>query len=97
MQEGGRRNCNSNWGWWVIAGKEIEKWEDVRAQIVQAEDQAELYIGRNTNVSQYKAQSVKFPSLELPKFSGKILEWPAFNDAFYAAVGSNPNLSDVKN
>ena len=35
-------------------------------------------------------------SLELPKFSAKILEWPAFNDAFYAAVGSNPNLSNVQ-
>ena len=79
-----------------LVGNEIEKWEDVHAQIVQAEDQAELYIGRNTNVSQYKAQSVKLSSLELPKFSAKILEWPAFNDAFYAAVGSNPNLSNVQ-
>ena len=34
---------------------------DVRAQIVQAEDQAELYIGRNTNISQYKAQSIRLP------------------------------------
>ena len=35
-----------------LAANEIEKWEDVRAQIVQAEDQAELYIGRNKNISQ---------------------------------------------
>ena len=39
---------------------------------------------------------MKLPSLELPQFAGKIIEWPAFNDAFEAAVGSNTKLSNVQ-
>jgi cell fate (sporulation/competence/biofilm development) regulator YlbF (YheA/YmcA/DUF963 family) len=68
-----------------LAEEAIEQWEEIRAQVVQAEDQAELYISKRMT-SEYK--SVKLPSLDLPKFSGKILEWPAFNDAFHAAVSS---------
>ena len=78
-----------------LAESEIEHWEDVRAQIVQAEDQAELYISRNATTKS-RDHSMKLPSLELPQFAGKIIEWPAFNDAFEAVVGSNTKLSNVQ-
>ena len=76
-----------------LADEAIEQWEEVRAQVVQTEDKAESYISK-TGTLEYKA--VKLPSLELPKFSGKILDWASFYDAFQAAVGSNPRLSDVQ-
>ena len=74
-----------------LAEREMEHWEEIRAQIVQAEDQAELYISKNATKS--RDRSIKLPLLELPQFAGKILEWPAFSDAFEAAVGSNTKLS----
>ena len=42
-----------------------------------------------------KTQSVKLPKLEFMKFNGMVLKWPAFYDAFEAAVDSNPNLLGV--
>ena len=32
---------------------------------------------------------VKLPLLQLPKFSGNVLEWPAFHDAFVSLVDSH--------
>ena len=32
----------------------------------------------------------------LPKFSGNVLEWPAFHDAFIASVDSHKKLSNVQ-
>ena len=74
---------------------EIEKWEDIRAQIIQAEDQAELYIERYEPDND-KQSSVKLPSLQLPKFSGNVLEWQPFYDAYSAAVHDNKHLSNVQ-
>jgi len=36
-------------------------------------------------------------TLELPRFSGDLLEWQTFWDSFQAAVHSNPRLTDVEN
>ena len=71
----------------------MKQWEEIRAQVVQTEGKPKSCISK-TGTSEYKA--VKFPSLDFSKFSGKILDWSAFNDAFQAAVGSNTKLSDVQ-
>ena len=39
---------------------------------------------------------VKLPLLQLPKFSGNILEWSAFHDAFVATVDSHDKLSNAQ-
>ena len=39
---------------------------------------------------------VKLPLLQLPMFSGNVLEWPAFHDAFVASVDSHKKLSNVQ-
>jgi len=39
---------------------------------------------------------VKLPLLQLPKFSGNVLEWPTFHDAFVASVGLHKKLSNVQ-
>ncbi|XP_028408802.1 uncharacterized protein LOC114531378 [Dendronephthya gigantea] len=78
-----------------LAENEMEQWEDVRAQILQTEEQAELYISRNATAKS-RDHGLKLPSLDLPQFAGKIIEWPAFYDAFKAAVGSNTKLGNVQ-
>ncbi|XP_046144404.1 uncharacterized protein LOC123988422 [Osmia bicornis bicornis] len=42
------------------------------------------------------APAVKFPRIELPKFSGDNTEWENFRDLFHALVSSNEALSDVQ-
>ncbi|XP_058816985.1 uncharacterized protein LOC131680282 [Topomyia yanbarensis] len=37
---------------------------------------------------------IKLPRMNLPIFSGNILEWPSFYDLFDSAVHKNPNLQD---
>ena len=54
-----------------LAENEMEHWEDVRAQIVQAEDQAELYIIRNATLKS-RDHSMKLPLLVLLQFAGRI-------------------------
>ena len=39
---------------------------------------------------------VKLPLLQLPRFSGNVLEWSAFYDAFIASVDSHKKLSNVQ-
>ena len=39
---------------------------------------------------------VKLPLLQLPNFSGNVLELPAFYDAFVASVDSHKKLSNVQ-
>ena len=39
---------------------------------------------------------VKLLLLHLPKFSGNVLEWPAFRDVFVASVDSHKKLSNVQ-
>ena len=40
--------------------------------------------------------SVKLPSLEIPKYSGDVLQWTEFHDLFMSAVHSHKQLSDVQ-
>ena len=39
---------------------------------------------------------VKLLLLQLPKFSGNVLEWPAFHDAFIVLVDSHKKWSNVQ-
>jgi len=39
---------------------------------------------------------VTLPVLQLPKFSGNVLEWPVFHDTFVALVDSHKKLSNVQ-
>ena len=39
---------------------------------------------------------MKLPLLQLPKFSGNVLEWPAFHDTFVTSVDSHKKLSNVQ-
>uniref|UniRef100_T1IH65 Peptidase aspartic putative domain-containing protein n=1 Tax=Strigamia maritima TaxID=126957 RepID=T1IH65_STRMM len=39
--------------------------------------------------------TAKLPKLEMPKFSGLVIDWQSFEDRFEAAVGKNPHLSSV--
>ena len=39
--------------------------------------------------------SLRLPRLDLPKFSGDVLEWPNFWESFQASVDNKPELTDV--
>ena len=49
----------------------------------------------NANISHH-SPSVKLPILDLPKFSGEILNWLSFSDLFKALIDNNVNLTNVE-
>ena len=40
-------------------------------------------------------QTVKLPTLNIPSFSGDVLQWISFWDAFHWSIDSHPTLSDI--
>ncbi|XP_069107368.1 uncharacterized protein [Argopecten irradians] len=50
----------------------------------------------NRSFSTISSHYHKLPKLDLPKFSGNILEWHSFWDSFESSVHCNPSLSDVQ-
>ena len=82
----------------------LNEWDDFHSQILRISGRAEDFIAKNGVNTQCTASSeftehitgVKLPLLQLPKFSGNVLEWPAFHDAFIALVDSHKKLSNVQ-
>lgn len=50
----------------------------------------------NLNAPHSLFSQIKLPSLEIPTFSGKYEEFPAFKDLFSALIDKNDSLSDVQ-
>ena len=82
----------------------LNEWDDFHSQILRISGRAEDFIAKNGVNIQCTASSefteditgVKLPLSQLPKFSGNVLEWPAFHDAFIASVDSHKKLSNVQ-
>nr|XP_029716863.1 uncharacterized protein LOC115260110 [Aedes albopictus] len=56
-----------------------------------AEQQADFFPAASTTLPH---PDLKLPRMNLPVFSGNILDWPSFYDLFESAVHSNPSLQD---
>ena len=48
------------------------------------------------SISEHRAYHVKLPKLSIERFGGDLTKWMTFWDAFYAAVHSNPHLSNIE-
>ena len=42
-----------------------------------------------------RRKTVKLPSIDIPKFSGELTEWPSFLDSVEAAIDTCSDLDDV--
>ena len=79
----------------------LKEWDEFRSQILLISRMAEDFIVKN-DVSASSSEitehitGVKLPLLQLPKFSGNVLEWPAFHDVFVASADSHKKLSNVQ-
>jgi len=79
----------------------LKEWDEFHSQILRISGMAEDFIaksGVNASSSEITEHitGVKLPLLQLPKFSGNVLEWPAFHDAFVASVDSHKKMSNVQ-
>ena len=79
----------------------LKEWDEFHSQILLISGIAQDFIAKNgVNVSSSEITEhitgVKLPLLQLPKFSGNVLEWPAFHDVFVASVDSHKKLSNVQ-
>ena len=77
----------------------LKAWDQFHSQILRISGFAEDFIAKNgVNASSSEITEhitgVKLPLLQL--FSGNVLEWPAFHDAFVASVDSHKKLSNVQ-
>lgn len=50
----------------------------------------------NNNENDTVGSSVRLPKLDVPQFSGKYTDWPAFYDTFLRLIHSNPVVSKVE-
>ena len=61
-----------------------------------------MHIERRFNQSDRSAgtssrrKTVKLPSIDIPKFSGQLTEWPTFLDSLEAAIDTCSDLDDVQ-
>ena len=84
-----------------LTDKLLKEWDEFHSQILLISGMAEDFIARNganassTEITEH-ITGVKLPLLQLPKFSGNVLEWPAFHDAFVASVSSHKKLSNAQ-
>ena len=67
----------------------LKEWDEFHSQILRISGMAEDFIAKNgANASSSEITrhitGVKLALLQLPNFSGNVLEWPAFHDAFVA-------------
>ena len=79
----------------------LKDWDEFHSGILRISGRAEEFIAQSRakySSSEYSENitGVKLPLLQLPKFSGNILEWSAFYDAFLASVDSHKRLSNVQ-
>lgn len=59
-------------------------------------DQNERTMTTATNATRNHSNKVKLPPLQMPKFSGKYIEWSSFWDQFNAMFHVDPQLPDVQ-
>jgi len=52
--------------------------------------------GRTLPAAQDSSSKRKLPNIELPLFSGRIEDWPAFRDLFVSILSRHPALADVE-
>jgi len=70
-----------------LMDKLLKEWDEFHSQILQISLMAEDFIAQN-GISASSSEitehitDVKLPLLQLPKFSGNMLEWPAYHDTF---------------
>ena len=74
-----------------LTDERLKEWDEFHSQILMISGMAKDFIAKNSvNASSSEITEhitgVKLPLLQLPKFSGNVLEWPAFHDAFVASV-----------
>ena len=82
----------------------LKEWDEFHSGILKISGRAEEFIAKKTEKGVKQSSSeypenitgVKLPLLQLPKFSGNVLEWSAFYDAFVASVDSHNRLSNVQ-
>ena len=79
----------------------LKDWGEFHSGILRISGRAEEFIAQSRakySSSEYSENitGVKLPLLQLPKFSGNVLEWSAFYDAFLASVDSHKRLSNVQ-
>ena len=79
----------------------LKDWDKFHSGILRISGRAEEFIvqsGAKYSSSEYSENitGVKLPLLQLPKFSGNVLEWSAFYDAFLASVDPHKRLSNVQ-
>ena len=79
----------------------LKDWDEFHSGILRISGRAEEFIAQSRakySSSEYSENitGVKLPLLQLPKFSGNVLEWSAFYDAFLASVDSHKRLSNVQ-
>ena len=78
----------------------LKEWDEFHSGILRISGRAEEFIAKK-GVKQCSSEypenitGVKLPLLQLPKFSGNVLEWSAFYDAFVASVDLHNRLSNV--
>ena len=70
--------------------KVLEPYHFVMAELVSSLEKSDVVSLRSRSPSLVK-NSCKLPKLELPKFSGNPMDWPAFWDQFHSSSG----LSDI--
>ena len=80
----------------------LNEWDEFRSDISLISEKADDYLSTkaaslstNDSVMQ-NITGVKLPLLQLPRFSGNVLEWSAFYDAFIASIDSRRKLSNMQ-
>ena len=54
-------------------------------------NQSDMSVGTSS-----RRKTVKLPSTDIPKFSGKLTEWPTFLNSFEASIDTCSDLDDVQ-
>ncbi|KRX85640.1 hypothetical protein T06_9948 [Trichinella sp. T6] len=80
--------------------KETQRWMDFEREIRSARGRAERYLEMNTEPVDSKKSSpnstlAKLPTWSIPKFTGKVLDFPSFWEQFNAGIHDNAELADV--
>ncbi|KRY70621.1 hypothetical protein T4D_7660, partial [Trichinella pseudospiralis] len=79
--------------------KETQKWMDFESEIRSARGRAERYLEMNTEPADSKksspnSASAKLPTWCIPKFTGKVLDFPSFWEQFNAGIHDNAELAN---
>ena len=79
----------------------LKYWDEFHSGILRISGRAEEFIAQSRakySSSEYSENitGVKLPLLQLPMFSGNVLEWSVFYNAFLALVDSHKRLSNVQ-